>query len=118
MILSNILLIVHVVVAITIVALVILQQGKGSDMGASFGGGSSQSLFGARGSANFLSRLTSGLITFFFISSLVVAYLYTHKDEKNSVMMRSSVIQQIPEEESMDILVPADSELDLPVTPE
>ncbi len=92
--LSNILLVVHLMVAVTIVILVLLQQGKGSDMGASFGGGSSQSLFGARGSANFLSRMTSILVTTFFLSSLVLAYLYTRKGEEISILSGSSVIQQ------------------------
>ncbi|NKB60616.1 MAG: preprotein translocase subunit SecG [Gammaproteobacteria bacterium] len=92
--LSNILLVVHLMVAVTIVILVLLQQGKGSDMGASFGGGSSQSLFGARGSANFLSRMTSILVTTFFLSSLVLAYLFTRKGEEISILSGSSVIQQ------------------------
>jgi len=122
--LPNILLVIHLVVAVTIVTLVLLQQGKGSDMGASFGGGSSQSLFGARGSANFLSRMTSGLVTFFFISSLILAYLYTRKGEENSIITGSSVIQQI-QQDSADIPVPANqestdasSESDVPVAPE
>ena len=92
--LANILLVIHMIVAVTIVTLVLLQQGKGADMGAAFGGGSSQSLFGARGSANFLSRMTSALVTFFFISSLVLAYLYTRQGEENSIITESSVIQQ------------------------
>ena len=57
--LANLLLVVHLVIAVAIVVLVLLQQGKGADAGAAFGGGSSQSLFGAQGSANFLSRTTS-----------------------------------------------------------
>ena len=77
--LVNLLLVVHLLVAIAIVVLVLLQQGKGSDMGAAFGGGSSQSLFGARGSANFLSRTTSILATVFFVSSLTLAYYYTSR---------------------------------------
>ena len=77
--LANILLVAHLIVAVAIVILVLLQQGKGSDMGAAFGGGSSQSLFGARGSANFLSRATSILVTIFFVSSLTLAYIYTHR---------------------------------------
>ena len=89
--LSNILLIVHLIVAVIIVILVLLQQGKGSDMGAAFGGGSSQSLFGARGSANFLSRATSFLVTVFFISSLVLAYIYTTQSRSNSVTVDTSV---------------------------
>ncbi|NKB76900.1 MAG: preprotein translocase subunit SecG [Gammaproteobacteria bacterium] len=101
--LSNILLVVHLIVAVTIVILVLLQQGKASDMGASFGGGSSQSLFGARGSANFLSRMTSILVTTFFLSSLTLAYMYTRKGEENSILSGSSVIQQGQTENTEEI---------------
>ena len=83
--LTNILLVAHLIVAVAIVILVLLQQGKGSDMGAAFGGGSSQSLFGARGSANFLSRATSILVTVFFLSSLTLAYIYTRQSDSTGV---------------------------------
>ena len=92
--LANILLVVHLLVAVAIVVLVLLQQGKGSDMGAAFGGGSSQSLFGARGSANFLSRATSILVTLFFISSLTLAYFYTRQSETAGVT-DSAVIDEV-----------------------
>jgi len=58
--------VVHVIVAIALIALVLLQHGKGADMGAAFGSGSSGSLFGASGSANFLSRSTAVLASLFF----------------------------------------------------
>jgi preprotein translocase subunit SecG len=73
--LESFLLILHVVVALGICALVLLQHGKGADMGAAFGSGSSGSLFGAAGSANFLSRSTAVLATVFFLSSLGLTYL-------------------------------------------
>lgn len=69
----------HVVVALVIIGLVLLQHGKGADMGSGFGGGSSGSLFGATGSANFLSRATAVLATLFFLTSLALAYLATNK---------------------------------------
>lgn len=75
----NILIGIHVVAALGIIGLVLLQQGKGADMGAAFGGGSSGSLFGATGSANFLSRTTAILATLFFLTSLGMAYIATHK---------------------------------------
>ena len=90
---SNLLLVFHLVLAVTLVILVLLQQGKGADMGAAFGGGSSQSLFGARGSANFLSRTTSITVTLFFTTSLVLAYLYTRTGEHSSVIAES-VLEQ------------------------
>lgn len=65
---------VHVLVAAALVGLVLLQHGKGADMGAAFGSGSSGSLFGAAGSANFLSRTTAILATVFFLSSLGLTY--------------------------------------------
>lgn len=64
----------HLLVAAAVVGLVLLQHGKGADMGAAFGSGSSGSLFGATGSANFLSRSTAVLATVFFITSLGLAY--------------------------------------------
>ena len=69
----------HVLVALVIIGLVLLQHGKGADMGSGFGGGSSGSLFGATGSANFLSRATAVLATIFFLTSLGLAYLATNK---------------------------------------
>src|ERR1039458_3391551 len=71
----------HVVVAISIIFLVLLQHGKGADMGAAFGSGSSGSLFGATGSANFLSRTTAVLAAVFFLTSLGLAYLATHRPQ-------------------------------------
>jgi preprotein translocase subunit SecG len=70
---------VHVLVALAIIFLVLLQHGKGADMGAAFGSGSSGSLFGATGSANFLSRTTAALAVVFFLTSLGLAYVATHK---------------------------------------
>ncbi len=61
--------VVHIIVAIAVIALVLLQHGKGADMGAAFGSGSSGSLFGASGSANFLSRSTAILASLFFLTS-------------------------------------------------
>jgi preprotein translocase subunit SecG len=64
----------HVLVAATLVGLVLLQHGKGADMGAAFGGGASGSLFGASGSANFLSRTTAVLATAFFLTSMGLTF--------------------------------------------
>jgi preprotein translocase subunit SecG len=75
----NIILMVHVVAAFVIIGLVLIQHGKGAEIGASFGGGSAGSLFGATGSANFLSRATAILATLFFLTSLGLAYIATHK---------------------------------------
>ena len=73
----NVMVVSHVLVALAIIGLVLLQHGKGADMGSGFGGGASGSLFGATGSANFLSRITAVLATLFFILSLALAYVAT-----------------------------------------
>jgi preprotein translocase subunit SecG len=75
--LENFLLVIHLIVAAVVCGLVLLQHGKGADMGAAFGSGSSGSLFGAAGSANFLSRTTAILAAVFFASSLGLTYLGT-----------------------------------------
>ncbi|MGQ0652934.1 MAG: preprotein translocase subunit SecG [Betaproteobacteria bacterium] len=75
---TNVLIVAHVVVALVIIGLVLLQHGKGADMGSGFGGGASSSLFGATGSANFLSRTTAVLAAIFFALSLALAYISTH----------------------------------------
>jgi preprotein translocase subunit SecG len=71
---STILLAVQMLSAVTMVGLILVQHGKGADMGAAFGSGGSGSLFGASGSANFLSRTTAVLATVFFVSTLLLAY--------------------------------------------
>jgi preprotein translocase subunit SecG len=75
--LTTLLIVVQVVSAIAIIVLVLLQHGKGADMGAAFGGGASGSLFGATGSANFLSRSTAAVATVFFVATLGLAYTGT-----------------------------------------
>jgi preprotein translocase subunit SecG len=76
----------HVVAAIGVIGLVLLQHGKGADMGAAFGSGSSGSLFGASGSANFLSRSTAVLAAVFFLTSMGLTYVISHKPQVGSVM--------------------------------
>ena len=88
---ANALLVVHVLAAVAIVVLVLMQQGRGADMGAAFGGGS-QTLFGARGSANFLTRITALLATIFFVTSMTLAYLYGKTTQPQSVT--EQVIEQ------------------------
>jgi preprotein translocase subunit SecG len=80
-------LIVHVAAAVGIIGLVLLQHGKGADVGAAFGSGASGSLFGATGSANFLSRTTAALAAVFFFSSLGLAYLANLKPRTSGSVM-------------------------------
>jgi preprotein translocase subunit SecG len=92
--LHNVVLIVHVLIAVMIVGLVLIQRGKGADAGAAFGAGASGTVFGARGSANFLSRSTAVLAMLFFCTSLGLAYLGS---------------QRKPAESLLDVVVPAES---------
>jgi len=82
---KSILLVIHVVVSLSLVALVLIQRGKGADIGAAFGSGASQTVFGSRGSGSFLSRATAVLATVFFVTSLSLAYLTGHHVRQKSV---------------------------------
>jgi preprotein translocase subunit SecG len=76
----------HVLAALAVIGLVLLQHGKGADMGAAFGSGASGSLFGATGSANFLSRTTAVLAAVFFVTSLGLTYFSANKSQDRGVM--------------------------------
>jgi len=89
---KEILLVIHMLTAVAIIGLVLLQQGKGADMGAAFGGGGSQTLFGARGSATFLSRTTGILAAIFFATSLALAVVYSHQSGERA----HSIVDQVP----------------------
>ncbi len=80
----TIILAVQMISALVMVGLILIQHGKGADMGAAFGSGSSGSLFGASGSANFLSRTTAVLATIFFASTLMLAYFGTARTAPSS----------------------------------
>jgi preprotein translocase subunit SecG len=95
MILENLLLAAHVLVAAALVGFVLLQHGKGADMGAAFGSGASGSLFGATGSANFLSRATAILAALFFMTSLGLTY-YASTRGSPKELMKESVTQSVP----------------------
>ena len=79
---EQIILIVHLLVALAIIGLIMLQQGKGADMGASFGAGASQTLFGSDGSGNVLTRATAWLVVLFFASSFSLALLANQKSAR------------------------------------
>jgi len=78
--------VVHVITAIVLIGLVLVQHGKGADMGAAFGTGSAGGLFGSSGSANFLSRSTAVAAGVFFVTSLSLTYLYSHTASQQGVM--------------------------------
>lgn len=87
----SLILVVHVLAAVGIVGLVLVQHGKGADMGAAFGSGASGSLFGSAGSANFLSRMTSALAVVFFITSLSLAFIASNKPKSTGSVMQDAV---------------------------
>lgn len=132
---ESIVVIVHVIVAIAIVGLVLLQQGKGADAGAAFGSGSSQTVFGSAGSGNFLTRSTSIAATIFFITSLTLA-IYARQNTGvgaveglpivNPTLLEQTAApvtdipqveaSQAPVSDASDIPVVADDAPDAPVT--
>jgi preprotein translocase subunit SecG len=81
----SVLLILHIVVAVALASLVLIQHGKGADAGAAFGSGASATVFGASGSANFLTRASAILAAVFFITSLSLAYFSVREPQKSSV---------------------------------
>jgi preprotein translocase subunit SecG len=89
--------VIHVLLAASIIGLVLLQRGRGADAGAGFGAGASGTVFGARGSGSFLSRTTAILATLFFVTSLGLSYLFSQSSEPTSVVDRVKVEQPAPE---------------------
>ena len=85
-----------IILAVVIIALVLLQQGKGSDLGSAFGGGSSNSMFGALGPSDFLGKLTYSIVAIWLILSLLLAYLY--KTENSAVIFDEPLIEEAIEE--------------------
>ena len=104
---ETILLVVHVIAALGIIGLVLLQHGKGADMGAAFGGGASGSVFGATGSANFLSRATAILATVFFLTSMGLTWFYAHKGTSKGVMATQPATQAPASKPAGDVPAPA-----------
>jgi len=90
---QTIILIIHVLVAISIVVLVLLQHGKGADVGATFGGGGSQTMFGSAGSMSFFMKLTAVLAAIFFATSLTLSYLSSHQTHPISALDQ---LQSVP----------------------
>ena len=108
--LQTVVLIAHTLIALAIIALVLLQRGKGADAGAAFGAGASGTVFGARGSASFFSRTTAVLATAFFISSLSLAYMSSQRATapesllENAPAIEQEEVETLPE---LDEALPA-----------
>ncbi len=104
---QSMVLVLHVLVAITVIGFVLLQHGKGADMGAAFGGGSSGSLFGAAGSANFLSRTTAILATLFFATSIALTWFGSRGATPQGVMEQGVMERTVPPAAPTDVPQPA-----------
>lgn len=87
--------VVHVLTAVVLIGLVLMQHGKGADMGAAFGTGSAGSLFGSSGSANFLSRSTAVAATVFFITSMTLTYINANPSQPLGVMEKQNVSKPV-----------------------
>jgi len=92
---ETVILIVHMLAAAALIGLILLQQGKGADMGAAFGSGASSTVFGSQGSASFLTRSTAILAAIFFLTSLTLGYFTNKGSSRNSVT--STVMEKVDE---------------------
>lgn len=104
----SVLVVLQVIISVALIGLVLIQHGKGADAGAAFGAGASGTVFGAKGSANFLSRSTAALAAAFFITSLALAYMVSHGGNQGG-----SLADQMQEEAPAVVI-----EEDLPTIPE
>ena len=89
-------LIIHVLAAVAVIVLVLLQHGRGADAGAAFGSGSSGTVFGARGAASFLTRLTTMMATIFFLTSISLAWMASQTLDQRSVVERVEIVEPEP----------------------
>jgi len=101
----QLILVVHVLIAAAIIGLVLIQHGKGADIGAAFGSGASNTVFGSQGTGNFLFKLTGGLALAFFVTSLTLSSLVASQYHKSS----QQIIPQQPSVPGSKIPVPVDS---------
>ena len=92
--------VINVILTVVIIVMVLLQQGKGSDLGSAFGGGSSNSMFGALGPSDFLGKLTYAVVAIWLILSLLLAYLL--KTENSEVIFDTPLIEEVKEEKLSD----------------
>ena len=111
-IIETLVLVVHVLAALSIIGLVLLQQGKGADMGSGFGGGASSTVFGSGGAGNFLSRTTTTIAITFFLTSFGLAFFAKEKSIAARDLGIPEVMQQMPiRAELPDLRTGVDSEL-------
>jgi len=106
--LQSIIVIIHVLVAMALVGLILIQRGKGAEAGAAFGAGASQTVFGSRGSASFLTRTTAVLATVFFITSFTLAYFTQQGAERKSVTEMAMPATSMTNDQAGVPVIPSD----------
>lgn len=90
--------IIHVMVCVALIMIVLLQTGKGADMGAAFGGGSSQTLFGSTGASTFLSKATTAVAVIFMVTCFILAYISTHRQSSSIMEGDRAPVEQTADE--------------------
>ncbi len=98
---QSIVLVVHVILAMLVIGLVLIQHGKGADAGAAFGSGASSTVFGAKGSASFITKLTTGAALAFFVTSVSLFYLAAHRDTVSTSVVEEGQLPTTKKEESI-----------------
>ena len=101
--LNSALLIVQVILSISLIVLVLMQHGKGADAGAAFGSGSSSTVFGSKGSGNFLSKTTGILAALFFVVCMSLAYLGSHRNDSGTLMQSVTSIDAEASQETTSV---------------
>ena len=110
---QTIMLVIHVLIAISLIGLVLIQHGKGADMGAAFGSGASSTVFGSRGAGSFLTRVTAILAALFFVTNLGLAILATQSNE----VRIESVVDRVETPATPEVPAAPSAASDLPVVP-
>ena len=108
----GILLVIHVIIACALIALILVQQGKGAQAGAAFGSGASQTVFGSQGSGNFLTRATAILVTIFFITSLGLGYMATTRSNPKDL---DELIKKVQPKEQPTATKPSVEDNEIPM---
>jgi len=93
---QTVILIIHVLLAVALIVLILVQHGKGADAGAAFGSGASSTVFGARGSATFLTKLTTGIALIFFVTSISLAYIASNKTSESKSLIENNQTDKTP----------------------
>ena len=106
----TVLTVIHVLLTIALIVLVLIQRGKGADLGAAFGSGASSTMFGSQGAASFLTRATAVIATLFFVTSLTLGYLASQRMDRKSV----TDVEQVTEQDGAGVSKPSDKP-DLPL---